>query len=223
MVFTRIDNFYVFRLNSHVFQTQPCKMNAFYLAAITAVNHDENWELIWTAFSAIVAILALLWAVLERIFRMRTDKKLDEIKQRGDAPFFRISEAIMGNIGFFKDGEAVFRFAGSDKSVLAFQHQKVEALNVGDPVILMIDDTGEPTHAIIVKLDGDPIIFGSAIDDNTTKSVLFFEYPYNPKKEGQEQRITISFETRSGVHNTHTYITRHGVRFLKRIIPPLPQ
>jgi hypothetical protein len=223
MVFAGIDNVDVFRFNSDVFQTKPGEMKAFCLVAITAINHDNHWECFWTAFSAVVAVLAFFWAVLERISRMRTDKKLDEIKRRGDAPFFCVCESAMWNIAFYRDGGVEYLCAATEKSILSFQHGTVEALHAGDPVILLVDDAGEPTHEIVVKLDDDPIIFGSAIEHDTAKKVLFLKYPYDPQKQGKEQRIIVSFETRSGVHNTHTYLTLHGVRFLKRIDPPLPQ
>jgi hypothetical protein len=223
MVLSIIDNLNVFGFNPYVLQTKSSEMKFIFLATVATVNTDKNWELIWTAFSAIVAVLALAWAILERLSKMRTDKKLEEIKRRGDAPFLRVCDSAMGNITFFKDGVVEYRHATTDKSMISFQHQRVEALNAGDAVFLLIDDTGEPTNHIAVKLDDAPIVFGIAFDDDARKTVSFIEYPFDPEKIGRQQRIVLSFESRSGVHNKHTYITRHGYRFLKRTNPALPE
>jgi hypothetical protein len=45
-------------------------------------------------------------------------------------------------------------------------------------------------------------------------------YPYDPKKHGQQQRITIKFETSGGLKLHQTYEGRHGFCELRRIDPP---
>ncbi len=180
-------------------------------------TNDINWE-------AIIALAALLWAICEHIARRKAERKLDEIKRRGDAPFLSVSDTILGTILYYRNGEVELWHAATDRGILSFQHERVEALNAGDPVVLLVNDTGEPTHEIIVKLDDIPIVFDSGRDhEKSTEKIYFLKYPYDPQKNGHQQRITVAFETRSGVHDTHTYITRHGVRFLKRIDPALPQ
>ena len=195
------------------------------LAILEKVNPSAvKWDVVWAAIAAIAAVLALLWAIWEHAGRRKAERKLDEIKRRGDAPFLSVSDAILGTIHYFRNGGTEFWHAATTPGILSFQQERVGALNAGDQVVLLVDNTGEPTHKIAVKLDDIPIVFDSGRDfQNPNATIFFLLYLYDPQKNGHQQRITVAFETRSGVHDTHTYITRHGVRFLKRIDPALPQ
>jgi hypothetical protein len=190
------------------------------VAVVDYVNPDR---VNWPAIAALGAVVAVLWAIWEHYGRKRAEKKLAEIKRRGDAPFLRVSDAIFGNILYvFGEGQSEI-WHSINSHILCFQRSQVEGVRTGGDVVLVVDDAGEPTHKIIVKLDDAPIIFASGTETNTSKEIRFLKYPYDPRKQGQEQRITVSFETRSGAHDTHIYTTRHGVRFLERTNPALPQ
>jgi hypothetical protein len=69
-------------------------------------------------------------------------------------------------------------------------------------------------------LDGKAIQLRSEPALKFASGLQFLEYPYDPVKHGQDQKLVISFETASGVHDRHTYSLKHGIRHLVRTEPP---
>jgi hypothetical protein len=183
-----------------------------------------NWEIFWIAIGSIAALATLAWAIWEHSARKRSDKELAEIKNRGDAPFLTISDANFQMLYHKLEQHEVKVWRALQGNVLCYLRNEVDQeLQKGDWVIFVIDNAGESARTIIAKLDNEEIALKQEIDFDNSQGLYFLEYAYNPENRGKKQHLTISFETKSGAQNTHTYITRHGQRLLKRINPSLPQ
>ena len=111
---------------------------------------------------------------------------------------------------------------GFDPALLCDYKTEV-SLNDGEMVLLPVENTGRAARGVTVKLDGVSIVLEREIDIEGAHGLTCLMYPYEKAKHGMEQRITLSFESESGEHDTHTYLTKHGCRQLNRINPPLPQ
>ena len=184
---------------------------------------DVNWEIFWGAVESIATFGLFVWAILERRARKRADNELEEIKRRGDAPFLTVSNANFQRLHHELKQNVVNVWHATNGNVLScFRDEVGSDMEKGLPVIFVVDNAGQSTRGIIVKLEGEEIAFKREVDFSGSQGLYFFEYPYDPEKRGKEQKLTFSFETSSGVQDTHIYITRHGMRFLKRINPALP-
>lgn len=182
-----------------------------------------NWEIFWVAIESIATLGLFVWAILERRARKRADNELQEIKRRGDAPFLTVSNANFQQLYHELKQDVVNVWYATNGNVLScFRDEVGSDMGKGLPVVFVVDNAGQSARAIIVKLDSEEIAFKREVDFSDSQGLYFLEYPYDPEKRGKEQRLTLSFETSSGVQDTHIYMTRHGMRFLKRIDPPLP-
>jgi len=148
---------------------------------------------------------------------------LSLIKRRGEAPYLSISNANFQQLYHKLEQGVVKVWPATNGNVLCCLRDEV-GIDVpeGTPLIFVIDNVGQAVRGLDVKLDGGTIAFKREVDFSNSQGLYFLEYPYDPAKRGKEQKLFISFETNSGVQDTHIYIIRHGMRFLKRIDPPLP-
>ena len=182
-----------------------------------------NWEIFWVAIESIATLGLFVWAILERRARKRADNELQEIKRRGDAPFLTVSNANFQQLYHELKQNVVNVWHATNGNVLScFRDEVGSDMEKGLPVIFVVDNAGQSARGIIVRLEGEEIAFKREVDFSGSQGLYFLEYPYDPEKRGKEQKLTFSFETSSGVQDAHIYITRHGMRFLKRIDPALP-
>ena len=191
----------------------------------------DRWQIVEavaTAVAAAAAIVTTYWAFTERRSKITAraaqaaaELELKNIQRRAHAPFLKPSSdkfnAIYHNLG---GGKVAFVSCG-DKSLLCDFRDEVEA-NDGEEVFFVVENLGASARGISVKLDGKPISLKREADMQNSGGRIYLVYPYEKSKHGLEQVITLSFESETGVQDTHKYITRHGFRILKRIDPPMP-
>ena len=65
-------------------------------------------------------------------------------------------------------------------------------------------------------------LFKKEADISGAHGFHYFAYPYVKAKHGQEQLLSLAFETSDELHDTHKYLLVHGRPVLMRIDPPLP-
>jgi len=172
----------------------------------------------------VVALGSFIWGCWQSHLRHKADDELKAIIRRGDAPYFSPSDAVFTSIAVYNESGGIMGWFAKNGNVLnRFRKEVVNDFPIGWPVVFPVDNIGEPARSIMMKLDGEEIPLKREAHKDDSNGLLFLEYAYKPEKHGKEQIITISFETRNGVQDTHRYITRHGFRILKRIDPPLPQ
>jgi hypothetical protein len=157
-------------------------------------------------------------ALLQWRKKRKAEAELKLIRRRGDAPYLTPSDTTVDRL--FTDatvGEA--RTAGPD-TVLTVLHGEVpKEMPADTPVRFVVDNQGQPARRVSVNLDGKPIQLRSEPALAFANGLQFLEYPYDPKKHGQDQTLVISFETASGVQDRHTYTLKHGIRHLVRTDP----
>jgi hypothetical protein len=185
-----------------------------------------GWQAGETIALVVMAVfegVTLIFYFREKAAKDKAEQDLKQIKRRGDAPYLVPSGTVFGQLYFAAGDGEIRAWHVTLGNVLSFQRNEVGSeCPAGNPVILVVDNTGESARGIVVKLDGEEISLKREADLNDAHGLYFLEYPYAPEKRGQEQRIAVSFETQNGVQDTHRYITRHGFRVLQRINPALP-
>lgn len=191
---------------------------------------EDHWhivEAIATAVAAVAASVTTYWAFTERRAKIiaraaqaASELELKNIQRRAHAPFLKPSDdvfnAIYHNVG---EGKVAFIPYG-EKALLCNSRNEVEASD-GDEVIFIVENLGAAARGISVKLEGKPISLRREADMQYAGGRIYLVYPYTKLKHGQDQIITLSFESETGIQNIHKYVTRHGIRVLKRIDPPM--
>jgi hypothetical protein len=191
----------------------------------------DSWQIveaISTGVAAVAAAVTTYWAFTERRSKIAAraaqaaaELELKNIKRRAQAPFLKPSNdrfnAIYHNLG---GGKVAFVSVGQ-KFLLSDFLNEVEA-NDGDEVFLVVENSGAGARGISVKLDGKPISLSREAEMENARGRIYLVYPYEKSKHGKDQIISLSFESDTGLQDTHQYITRHGFRVLRRIDPQMP-
>jgi hypothetical protein len=156
--------------------------------------------------------------------KRKAEQALHQIKRRGEAPYLEPSATFFNGINFIFEKDEPRLWQADSPNVLGFRRDEVDSnLPPEQPIIFVVNNAGETARGVIVKLDGEQIALKREADFNNSQGLFYLEYPYKPEKHGMEQAITIQFETRSGVQDTHRYVTKHGFRILRRADPGLPR
>jgi hypothetical protein len=188
--------------------------------------NSQDWESFALVVTMAIEGITLVFYFRERAEKREAELELKQIKRRADAPFLVPSDIVFGAIKY-TDENGELRFLRSDSGfVLSWRGNEVVVDRLcadWNRVFFLVDNAGEAARGMIVKLDGETISLKREADDDDSRGLLYLEYPYKPEKHGKEQTLLLSFETRSGVQDTHRYLTRHGFRVLDRIDPVLPQ
>jgi hypothetical protein len=180
-------------------------------------------ETIALVVMAIIEAITIIFYCREKAAKNKSEQELKQIKRRSDAPYLTPSDTFFTGINFIFEKDEPRTWLSDSPNLLCFQRDEVDPnLASGNLIIFVVDNAGESARAIIVKLDGEQIALKREADRSDSKGLIYLEYAYNPQKHGKEQTLTISFETRNGVQDTHRYIIRHGFRVLQRIDPTLP-
>lgn len=147
--------------------------------------------------------------------------ELRMIHRRGRAPYLVPSSALFNFIYEPpNEGQCMGGWSGANGNVLTVDRNEVtDELLAGDPVIFPVSNDGEAARAVIVKLDGEEISLFREPEMRSARGLQFLKYPFDPSKRGKQQSLTLSFETRDGVRDTHKYVIVHGRRILKRVDP----
>jgi hypothetical protein len=191
----------------------------------------DTWQIveaISTGVAAVAAAVTTYWAFTERrakiaarAAQVAAELELKSIQRRAQAPFLKPSadrfNAIYHNLG---GGKATFVSVGQ-KFLLSDFREEVEA-NDGDEVFFVVENSGAGARGISVKLDGKPIRLSREAEMENSGGHIYLVYPYEKSKHGKDQIISLSFESDTGLQDTHQYTTRHGFRVLRRIDPQMP-
>ncbi len=182
----------------------------------------------WSAYEAIALVImaaieaiTIFLALRERRAKKKAEDELNQIHRRGTAPYFRPSEEIVSNLWINTSTGGIACIPSIHPAVLRKSRNEVR-IDDSESVFLVVENLGEAAHVISVKLDNETISLDQEPDMDSAHGFQYFVYPYQKAKHGKEQRVSLAFETRSGVQDTHLYVTRHGCRFLQRVDPPLP-
>jgi predicted RNase H-like nuclease (RuvC/YqgF family) len=159
----------------------------------------------------------------ERAQKEKVMKELAEIHRRADAPFLQLCNSRFNMLYHEADDGKLVAISCMEAGMLsAFQMKVSPKIEDGDEVVLLNENSGQPAHAVRLTLDGLPVRIYQEADMQHSGNHQYIIYPYRKAKHGSVQRIQISFESKNGVQDTHSYETHHGVRTLRRIDPPLP-
>jgi hypothetical protein len=190
-----------------------------------------NWqafEAIATVVMALIAGISAAWAFQEYRSRKRAETatqkaelELKQIRRRGDAPFLKPSDLRFNALYVGATNNEIRFFPAGEPSMLCAFREEVE-LEDGRSVIFVVENVGKAAPSVSLKLDGEAISVQREADMDHAHGLQFLVYPYHKSKHGKEQILTLSFESASGVQDSHRYLTRHGFRVLHRIDPPTP-
>jgi hypothetical protein len=143
-------------------------------------------------------------------------------RRRGSAPFLKPVNDSWVRLHLDNGAGRTSMLPPTHPAVLCGSTMEVRGLKDGDPVYLPFENHGRDAPAISLKLDGVPVPLGKEPDISSARGYYYLAYPYEKAKHGQEQVLSLSFETTDGMHDTHRYLLVHGRRILRRIDPPLP-
>jgi hypothetical protein len=179
----------------------------------------DTIKAVTTVFPWITTGVGWIVALLQWRKKRKAEAEIKLIRRRGDAPYFTPSATTVQRL--FTDATAGEAHTAGAATVLTTVHGEVsKEMPTDTPVRFVVDNQGQPARHVSVNLDGKPIQLRSEPALKFASGLQFLEYPYDPKKHGQDQKLVISFETASGVQDRHTYSLKHGIRHLVRIDPP---
>lgn len=159
----------------------------------------------------------------ERAARQDAEAKLALMRRRSlaECPYFSLYDELPDMLILPKDGtgEVNAILDGSPHLLSCSRNEVGPEVEEGDPVLLLIENNGQRAQEVSVTLDNKPIEFMHVEEHSTGQRIPVFSYPYRLEMLGREQTLTVSFLSVSGARDTHRYLTKHGVRFLRRIDP----
>lgn len=153
--------------------------------------------------------------------RRAGNHELRQVGRRGDAPFLKPPDVRFVRLFVDSGAGRISMIPYGNKGLLCGSCPEVE-LKDGESVYFPVENLGETARAVSMELDNVPIGLEREPDMQGARGFHYLVYPYQKARHGQEQALSISFETRRGVQDTHLYLLRHGCRSLKRIDPPPP-
>jgi hypothetical protein len=151
----------------------------------------------------------------------RTRAELNLIRRRAEAPCLVPSEAIF-NFLYTTPGQGPIQGCSVASGCLLshFRNEVEKKTEPGAAILLVIENRGREPRRAVLRLDGQPVRLGREPAVSDAHGLHYLEYPYDPVKHGQDQRLVIEFETDGGVQDRHAYVLKHGLRYLRRIDPP---
>lgn len=159
----------------------------------------------------------------EKADKEKAESQLVLIRRRGDAPLLVPSSSRFNMTSRSVGNGRLLMVSPMDGAVLCeFRNEVNIPAGQEQIVVFVVENIGERARAASVKLDDGTAVLQQEAEMEGARGRLFLIYPYDRAVHGQEQKLTLTFESQSGIQDTHTYSIRHGVRFLRRIEPPLP-
>jgi hypothetical protein len=151
--------------------------------------------------------------------KRKSEAELKLIRRRGEAPYLTPSEQFFQRL-YVGGSEREAQSAAPATVLCATSDQVPKEVSAGTPIRLVVDNKGKSARRVTVSLDGRSIHLREEPPLPFANGLAFLEYPYDPRKHGQDQRLVIDFETEAGVQDRHTYVLKHGIRWLSRRDPP---
>ncbi len=151
----------------------------------------------------------------------RAEAELRLIHRRAQAPCLVASDAIF-NFLYTTPGEGPIRGCSvASGCLLSHFRNEVDKNTAPEAAVrLVIENRGLEPRRAALHLDGQPVLLVKEPAVSDAHGLQYLEYPYDPRKHGQEQRLVIEFETANGIQDRHTYALKHGHRSLRRMDPP---
>jgi hypothetical protein len=150
-----------------------------------------------TAFPWIITGVGWIVALFQWRKKRKAEAELKLIRRRGDAPFFTPPAFTVDRL-FTDASEGEARTAAAATVLTAFHAEVPKDMPADTPVRFVVDNQGQPARRVSVSLDGKLIQLRSEPALKFASGLQFLEYPYDPTKHGQDQRLVVSFETASG-------------------------
>jgi hypothetical protein len=152
------------------------------------------------------------------------EEELRQIKRRSDAPYLALTSSLVQHLYLPPTATRGIQMASTiGGPVLASNRREIpKDCPMGTAIYVVVENLGEDARWTRVEIDGVPAALGQEPDFSSARGLQFLAYEYNPAKHGQPQAVRLTFETGSGVQDTHIYETLHGIYSLKRIDPPMP-
>jgi hypothetical protein len=171
---------------------------------------------------AVIEAVTIVLALRERRAKRKAENELRQIRRRGDAPFLQPSDKMVSNL-WVNTATGGISCIPSINALVLHKSRKQVQLEDGQLVYFVVENTGESARAVSIKLDDEIISLQREPDVQGAHGLQYLVYPYRKAKHGKDQRLSLSFETRSGVQDIHYYCLRHGFWALRRIDPTLPE
>jgi hypothetical protein len=169
----------------------------------------------------LTAIVGWIIGAVQWRKKRKVEAELKLIRRRAEAPYLAASDAVFNCLYTSLIGSELRCFQPGMENLLCFQRDEVGKNLIADnPVLFVIENSGQAARSVAVSLDGVPIQLKREPDIQDAQGLQFLEYPYQPAKHGQTQQLVIDFESSGGVQDRHTYQIIHGARSLKRTDPP---
>ncbi len=185
-----------------------------------AVNPGASLLLAALALWGLVAVAG--WVTAFWLWRkgQRAEAELRLIRRRTEAPCLVPSDAMF-NFLYTTPGQGPIQGCSVASGCLLshFRNEVDKNTAPGATVLLVIENRGQEPRRAALWLDGQPVRLAKEPAVSDAHGLQYIEYPYDRARHGQEQRLVIEFETGSGVVDRHTYLLKHGQRFLRRMDP----
>ena len=179
----------------------------------------ENWaKILFQYLGWGAALVGWCNAIMQWRKKRKAEAELKEIRRRGEAPFFSPSDAMVDRL-FVGASRNTAQTAHEGTVLSALRHEVEKDIPAGTPIRFVVENDGLAVRNVALTLDDEPIALCKEPDLNFAHGFAFLEYLYQPTKHGTEQRLSICFETSTGMQDCHVYLLKHGFRFLKRIEP----
>lgn len=182
------------------------------------MNIEEFVKTIAPYLGWVTALVGWVTGVVQWRKRRKAEVELVRIRRRGDAPYLTPSATTTTDLFVGATANSA-ETAGTDTVLSVFRAEVPKDVPAGTPIRFVIENEGEGVRGVSVTLDGQDIDLKQEPELSFAHGLTYLEYPYAPGRHGAEQRLVLAFETASGIQDRHTYIIKHGVRFLKRIDP----
>jgi len=185
------------------------------------MNTEEILKLSAAVLGWLTAIVGWIVGVVQWRKKRKAEAELKLIRRRAEAPYLAPSGTFFTALQRLSEDNEIRFFKAGMENLLCFERNEVDKNLAPDNLVLfVIENSGQAARRVAATLDGVPVELNREPDIHDAKGLQFLEYPYQPAKHGQKQRLVIEFESSSGVQDRHTYEIVHGVRSLKRTDPP---
>jgi hypothetical protein len=181
-----------------------------------------NFELLFVLAASILGGLVALagWGAAYWLWRKgrRAEAALKLMRRRAEAPFLVPSEVKFNFLYTTSPQGQTQGCSVASGCLLSHLRSDVEKNTApGAAVRLVVENCGKEPRRIALRLDGHSVRLEREPAVSDAHGLRYIEYPYDPAKHGQEQHLELEFETESGLQDHHTYVLKHGLRFLRRL------
>lgn len=170
----------------------------------------------------VVAVFTTAWGMWNHIQNRKSEKELHEQKRHAEFPIFRLCQDTFQRVFELDENGELFIYQFGSAQILSIQHKDAGVdFPAGENVILVLEDMDVSAIVTSIKMGDKSITMHREPDFDGSSQRNYLKYPFDPAMHGKRQEIKIVMKSRSGVPDTHTYETFHGLWRLHRIDPTL--